>query len=152
MVVPQSGSAVADPLPSASYLGSLTQSEITVGPKSPQLSLRSGDLIGKFVDLDMSVGWSGETTAREAGDTPAEDGTSVQPESSSAPPASSHPATKPRIAWDIGQTGAPESVDRGKAAFSQDWLDDFLNNLGQNGSVRDPNAGIRVHPKADGIG
>ena len=152
MVVPQSGSAVADSTPSASYLGSLTQSEITVGPKSPQLSLRSGDLIGKFVDLDMSVGWSGETTAREAGDTLAEDGTSVQPESSSAPATSSHSAAKQRNARDIGNTGSPESVDRAKAAFSQDWLDDYLNNLGQNGSVRDPNAGIRVHPKADGIG
>jgi hypothetical protein len=29
---------------------------------------------------------------------------------------------------------------------SQDWLDDFLNHLGQNETRWNPNAGIRVRP------
>jgi hypothetical protein len=38
-------------------------------------------------------------------------------------------------------------LDRlGSSNASQDWLDDFLNHLGQNETQRNPNAGIRVRP------
>jgi hypothetical protein len=33
---------------------------------------------------------------------------------------------------------------------SQDWVDDFLNHLGQNATQRNPNAGISVRPTVAG--
>ena len=48
-------------------------------------------------------------------------------------------AVKAVIAWD-------SSLDVGPAGASQDWLDDFVNHLGQNEAVWNPNAAIRVRP------
>jgi hypothetical protein len=149
IVVPPTGSAAADSLPSASYVGSLTQSEITLGSSIPSLSLRSGGLIGSPVELDVSRGWSGESSAWQSGDATSP---AVEEDTPTAPIASSHAATK-RVALNSSGTDAPEGVvAREKTAFSQDWLDDFLNNLGQNGSLGNPNAGIRIRPNAGGTG
>jgi hypothetical protein len=51
----------------------------------------------------------------------------------------------PIINWD-NRIDAVGEVARGPSAGSQEWLDDFLNHLGQNESQRNPNAGLRVHP------
>ncbi len=37
-----------------------------------------------------------------------------------------------------------DSSDKQGGAVGQEWLDDFLVNLGQDESLRNPNAGIRV--------
>jgi hypothetical protein len=136
------------------YLSSLTQSDIVVKPTIAGLLLRSGDLIGSFVELNMSLGWSDDIAAEQSGapSAPIEDPATAQSEWSTAPAPSSHASAKPQIAWDGDQTGAVKSVDREGAGPSQEWLDDFLNNLGQNGSANNPNAGIRIRPNAAGAG
>ena len=50
----------------------------------------------------------------------------------------------PTIDWGSARVGALDRL--GSSNASQDWLDDFLNHLGQNETQRNPNAGIRVHP------
>jgi hypothetical protein len=152
IVVPLSVRVVTDPLPPVGYLGSLTRSEITVGPSGPRLSLRSGGLIGSSVELDVSLGWSGETSVGQSDDTSSPEVTAVQPESRGAPVASSRTTSKPDVPSNSSGISGSESGDQQKAAFSQDWLDDFLNNLGRNGSTQNPNAGIRVRPNAGGMG
>jgi len=41
-----------------------------------------------------------------------------------------------------------DSLDGGVAGNSKDWLDDFLNHLGQDETLWNPNAGIRVRPSS----
>jgi hypothetical protein len=41
-------------------------------------------------------------------------------------------------------------MDKEAGAVGQEWLDDFLVHLGQNESLRNPNAGIRVRPNGGG--
>jgi hypothetical protein len=51
---------------------------------------------------------------------------------------------------DWGSAGLGTSNQLGSSDESQDWLDDFLNHLGQNQTQRNPNAGISVRPNAAG--
>jgi hypothetical protein len=51
---------------------------------------------------------------------------------------------------DWGSAGLGTSNQLGSSDESQDWLDDFLNHLGQNQTQRNPNAGISVRPTAAG--
>jgi hypothetical protein len=81
-----------------------------------------------------------------------DDTSAARRESSSAPVASSHTPVKPLIAWDRNRTNTLDSLNGEDAAPSQDWLDDFLNNLGQPESLRNPNAGMRVRANAASAG
>jgi hypothetical protein len=62
---------------------------------------------------------------------------------------SSQPAdqggTKPTINWDNTFEGVANSSSV-PAVGSSEWLDDFLNHLGQSEAQRNPNAGIRLRP------
>jgi hypothetical protein len=49
------------------------------------------------------------------------------------------------INWD-NDLGAVEHLASGPSNGSQEWLDDFLNHLGQEKSQWNPNASIRVRP------
>jgi hypothetical protein len=53
-------------------------------------------------------------------------------------------------AIDWGSPGLGTLDQLGSSNDSQDWLDDFLNHLGQNQTQRNPNAGISVRPTAVG--
>jgi hypothetical protein len=50
-----------------------------------------------------------------------------------------------KINWDNG-LDAVDHLASGPSNGSQEWLDDFLNHLGQDQSQWNPNAGIRVRP------
>jgi len=47
--------------------------------------------------------------------------------------------------------GVPAQPDAALSGGSPDWLDDFLNHLGQDEALWNPNAGIRVRPTIAGI-
>lgn len=56
---------------------------------------------------------------------------------------SSAPIKRPTINWDAGVNKSLGRFDTA-ADDSPDWLDGFLNHLGQDQSVWNPNAGIRI--------
>jgi hypothetical protein len=72
---------------------------------------------------------------------------------SADPPAADRPSSlpinqgggKPTINWDNTIDGLGNSSSA-PAAGSPEWLDDFLNHLGQSQAQRNPNAGIRLRP------
>src|SRR5262249_30391375 len=68
-----------------------------------------------------------------------------QPEAQRSRPSGVVAAGKvPAIDWDSDRGGALDQLT--SSQDSRDWLDDFLNHLGQNAGQRNPNAGIRVQP------
>jgi hypothetical protein len=52
---------------------------------------------------------------------------------------------------DWGSEGLGTFNQLGSSDESRDWLDDFLNHVGQNQTQRNPNAGISVRPTAAGV-
>ena len=52
---------------------------------------------------------------------------------------------------DWGSEGVGTFNQLGSSDESRDWLDDFLNHVGQNPTQRNPNAGISVRPTAAGV-
>jgi hypothetical protein len=97
------------------------------------ISVSGGDLGGSFVSLS-----GGEASASS----PAAD------DDSPASRRSSHIAAAgetPSIKWD-NTLNDVASLSSGPAAGSQQWLDDFLNHVGQSQTKWNPNAGIRIRP------
>jgi hypothetical protein len=73
------------------------------------------------------------------------------PETDPAPLRHSHsstpaPSAKPAIAWDGDGSSLFNGAQTGDAGQPQDWLQDFLNHLGQEESRWNPNAGLRLRP------
>ena len=140
--------------PAASPAGNPPQS-ILVGPdpvRSAQNSMPKGDLGGSFVGLGLPLGWSSDAATAPAAappsSEPAADAPAAWHHSSIVNAAGTRSAGKSAvIAWDGGQISALDgSLATGSSGASQDWLDDFINHLGQNEAVWNPNAGIRVRP------
>jgi len=137
-------SILSGDMPAAMSPAANPPQSIVVGPnvaRSAQNSAREGDLGGSFVGLGLSLGWSNDAATAPAVAPPPADAPAAGHHSSSVNAAAGTPnAGKPAvIAWD-------SSLDVGPAGASQDWLDDFINHLGQNETVWNPNAGIRVRP------
>ena len=100
--------------------------------------LLSGNLAGSFVTL----GSGAPVNAPPAGEDAAGAG---QQGSRANPSATPNGAGAAVIAWNAERNAAVDGLASGT---SQDWLDDFLNHLGQNETQWNPNAGIRVRPTA----
>jgi hypothetical protein len=105
----------------------------------------AGSLGGPLVDIDLSLGWS-------------PDGPSATPPAPPIPPdgltaghsGSSKPATPSAggaalISWGSDGSSGLDALNGNPAGTSPDWLNSFLNHLGQNAN---PNANIRVRPSA----
>jgi hypothetical protein len=99
-------------------------------------------LAGSFVVVNPATGISLDPFAAPAP-------TSGPPSADPGAPAggdqhhSSTPLKQPTINWDAGADKSLGQFDSA-ADDSPDWLDDFLNHLGQDQSVWNPNAGIRI--------
>jgi hypothetical protein len=126
---------------------------IVAGPnavRSAQNSARGGDLGGSFVGLGLSLGWSSAaaTAPVAAPPEPPAGAPAAGSHSSSVNAAGTQNAGKAAvIAWNSDNISAlAGSLDTGGSGASQDWLGDFINHLGQNEAVWNPNAGIRVRP------
>ena len=131
------------------YAGSLIRSSIVVAPRVFGLSAGNVAPSDSFIQLDEYFGWSGalENGPSAAPQSPqVGDPAAAWSDPSSAPVTSARPAATPRIAWGGDGTGTLEGSDKNGDAVGQGWLDDFLVNLGQDESLRNPNAGIRVRP------
>jgi hypothetical protein len=114
-------------------------SNIVLSPMavSPRGNGQSDDLGKSFVSLSASL--SGSTAAGAA---------ATQDEQANAEHHSSRitDGTKEtKINWDNG-IDAVDHLASGPSNGSQEWLDDFLNHLGQDQSQWNPNAGLRVRP------
>ena len=109
------------------------------------------NLGGSFVGLDLLAG-----PATGIGKDLLGTGTTLPPDGDEAAAKGHHGSSaKPAGTTDAGEAAViawysdGASVlggDGGRSGGSQDWLDDFLNHLGQNESLWNPNAGIRVRP------
>jgi hypothetical protein len=142
-VLPPDAPAVAKLATStATFAGAVSVSSVVVpsapaGSQATSSTLPNGDLGGSFVSLTGGKA-TGQQAATADVDTPS-------PERHSSRPSDRGDATPIVINWD-NRVEAVAQVTSGPSAGSQDWLDDFLNHLGQNGTQRNPNAGLRVHP------
>jgi hypothetical protein len=95
---------------------------------------------------DVLKGWfasseSGSSTPAPAGT----DSAVPQHQGSSRSATASQPA--PTIAWN-SNNGGSHRFDSGSDDDSQDWLDDFVNHLGQDAAQWNPNAALRVRPNS----
>ena len=111
---------------------------ITVGGtvSAPWVSgpVSSPDPVQSFVSLDARGRRVAEVVSE---DPPVAERHSSQP--------SEQGGAKPTINWDNSIDGVA-NLSSGPAAGSPEWLDDFLNHLGQSETQRNPNAGIRLRP------
>jgi Ca2+-binding RTX toxin-like protein len=99
----------------------------------PPISVRGGDLGGSFVSLAAGLGGGTSASNAVADDAPA------------APHSSHHASQAPAIKWD-NTLDDVANLSAGPATGSQEWLDDFLNHMGQSQTQWNPNAGIRIRP------
>jgi hypothetical protein len=121
----------------AASVSSVVAPNATAGSQSTSGTVTRDDVGGSFVSL--TGGPPGRHTAAAADvDTP-------PPERHSSRPSDRGDAAPIAINWD-NRIGAVAEVASGPSAGSREWLDDFLNHLGQNETQRNPNAGLRVHP------
>jgi hypothetical protein len=117
---------------------------LAAGPTATTVrgAARDSNLGGSFVTLDPLTA-TGPTLPPAGEETP-----SAGHQGSSAKPTGvDNSGGSAVIAWDSDGN----SVLNGDSALSggsQDWLDDFLNHRGQNETLWNPNAGIRVRPSA----
>ncbi|HVC56950.1 MAG TPA: hypothetical protein VND95_13400, partial [Stellaceae bacterium] len=143
--------AVAPPPPA---FGDLLLSSILVGPDllPPVAAAPSNGLEGGFVSLGGGPNASSDTFAPPAGGPlGSADLPSPAPHhSDDKPPAGAKNGKPATIAWDSSGFGNADSLDGGLSGNSQDWLNDFLNHLGQDETLWNPNAGLRVRAGGDG--
>jgi len=94
------------------------------------------DPVGSFVSLVPSA---------DPAEGPSSDQTPVVERHSPRTPAEN--GVKPTIKWDqhLDEAGP---VSTALAGDSPEWLEDFLNHLGQSQAQRNPNAGMRIRPAA----
>jgi hypothetical protein len=124
------------------FAGTVPVSGIVLGSGAPPQSVSSSQRPGYVGGSFVNIGPSG------SGVVPPPAATSVDPSpagrGSRSDTLGSRPDAggAPTIDWGSERSGALDHLTSSKD--SQDWLDDFLNHLGQNEMQRNPNAGIRV--------
>ena len=143
--------AVVAPSAATPFRGAPTSDIILSVPITPPAA-NPGGVGGSLITLgaaldwtDAALDWTGEGPAPAV--TPpaaSDDAPAAGHHGSSAKPA----AAAPTIAWDSQRVGDVDGFGGGVAGAAQDWLDDFVNHLGQNETTWNPNAGIRVRPNA----
>jgi hypothetical protein len=142
------------PAPSAGgYPGNLIQSNIVVAPTVFGLSAARAVPSDSFIQLDDYFGWSGEFANGQSTTPPSAqvgDAATAWLNPPSTPAPTSHAADPARIAWGSAPTAAVDSSDNDGGAAGPEWLDDFLVHLGQDDTLRNPNAGMRVRPNGGG--
>jgi len=98
---------------------------------------QAGDLGGSFVSLSASLTGGQDENAAAEGDLPG------------PAPHSSRTADKAKETTSINwgnDLDAVQHLASGPSNGSQEWLDDFLNHLGQDETQWNPNASMRVRP------
>jgi hypothetical protein len=154
LIVPMASNALASTvsaLVNAPVLGTV------FGSTAPQQSAseHGGDLGGSFVNLESSL-----TQSPNLGGVLQAPGialpfavaqidlsmTGYQARSSSAPAAQPNAGQAAIIDWGSNRISALDQLGTVSSKETSDWLDDFLNHLGQTELQRNPNAGIRVRP------
>ncbi|HLF11268.1 MAG TPA: hypothetical protein VJA26_08635, partial [Gammaproteobacteria bacterium] len=115
-------------------------------------SERSANLGGSFINLGSPLSPSLNPASIVPGSATAL--RSVAPEiglslAESQQRSSSAPASMPNnpiIDWESSRISALDQLNTASSKATSDWLDDFLNHLGQTELQRNPNAAIRVRP------
>jgi hypothetical protein len=106
---------------------------------------------GNFVDFGAPLGWSSNAAAAPAAPSlPPADIADVPAAGPDSPrvvaPAAPNAGKAAVIAWNTDHIVGLDSFDAGSPGRSGDWLNDFVNHLGQSEDVWNPNAVIRVWP------
>jgi hypothetical protein len=134
------GSSLTLPLSAALPIGTPPVSGIVVGPAPVRSAVNQPQPInlgGSRADLGLAPGWSVNGTGGLPISAPLPD--------DEAPLNGSHSSNGPVISWNSDGVASLEGLASHSTGTSQEWLDDFLNHLG-NGATSNPNAGIRVLP------
>jgi hypothetical protein len=130
--------AVADKLPGAAS-----------APQVPEPDAASdGEFGTQFVELDPSLAWPGVQIG------PSESASSTSGAVADQAPAETPRSTRasadttPSLKWESDQGKGPDlgGFAESSSEKSPGWLENFLHNLGQAATQRDPNAGIRLRP------
>ena len=123
-------------------VASLAASDVVTGAQAAG----HGAIFGEFGGSIASVGtidWSDDFAA-SAPPPPASDPT-ADAASDAHGSRTVPPAGGAQIAWNSGDAGALDGI-RSTANAATDWLDDFVNHLGQKEAQWNPNSAIRVLP------
>jgi hypothetical protein len=149
---PEDPVTVSPPPPAVLGFAGLPESTIVVGPEllTQKPGFPADDFKGAFVSLGEPLAGPDAGPAAPAAP-PASDDLPPAPPHHSDPrlPPSENPGTA-TIAWDNGGVGRFDAFGSDLAGGSQNWLNDFLNHLGQDEAQWNPNAGLRVRPNEPG--
>jgi uncharacterized repeat protein (TIGR01451 family) len=139
------GPTIALGLPTSSLPGTALSVVLASEPPKP----------GSFVNIDPSLTANlGDNLSGPSTVPPFATGPEPSPAEHHSRPANTsgaRPGAGEALTIDWSGTGALDQLDSSKDSHdSQDWVEDFLNHLGQNATQRNPNAGISVRPTAAG--
>jgi hypothetical protein len=131
------------PPPATPAFGDLLASSIVVGPDllADAAGALPDDPAGSFQPFTAADSGAAAPPVADADVPPA------APHHSDPRPATTQkPGAVAKIAWNGKGIDSLRQLGADPARGSRDWLNDFLNHLGQEQALWDPNAGLRVRP------